>query len=56
MNNLTSDFQHAYRKGHLTDTALTQMTDDRLRETEEKKTVGAVLLKWHLILLIMSYY
>ena len=28
INKLTTDFQHAYRKGHSTCTALTQMTDD----------------------------
>ena len=26
VNNLTTDFQHAYREGHSTTTALTQMT------------------------------
>ncbi len=28
INNLTSDFQHAYREGHSTATAPSQMTDD----------------------------
>lgn len=44
INNLLTGFQHAYREGHSTATALTQMTDDWLREIEEKKIVGAVLL------------
>lgn len=43
MNNLTTDFQHAYREGHSTATAVTQMTDDWRREIEEKKIVGGVL-------------
>ena len=44
LNTLTTDFQHAYREGHSTATALTQMTDDWLREIDKKKMVGAVLL------------
>ncbi len=43
-NNLTTDYQHAYREGHSTATALTQMTDDWLMNIEQKKLVGAVLL------------
>lgn len=43
-NNLVTDFQHAYKEGHSTVTAMTQMTDDWLREIEEKKIVGAVLI------------
>ena len=31
VNKLTTEFQHAYREGHSTSTALTQMTDDWLR-------------------------
>lgn len=37
INNLITDFQHAYRGGHSTATALTQMTDDWLKEIERKK-------------------
>lgn len=44
VNKLFSDFQHAYREGHLTGTALTQMTDDCLRHIDNKRVVGAVLL------------
>jgi hypothetical protein len=44
VNKLTTAFQHAYREGHSTSTALTQMTDDWLREMDDKKIVGAVLL------------
>jgi hypothetical protein len=34
----------AYRDGRSTSTAFTQMSDDWLREIEDKKIVGAVLL------------
>lgn len=37
LNNLSTDYQHAYREGHSTATVLTQMTDDWLREIENKK-------------------
>lgn len=42
INNLGTNFQNAYREGHSTATALSQMTDDWLREIEGKKIVGAV--------------
>ena len=38
------DFQHAYRQGHSTCSALTQMTDECLKEIDNKNIVGAVLL------------
>ena len=41
---LTTHFQHAYREGHSTSTALTQMRDGWLREIDDKMIVGAVLL------------
>ena len=44
MNNLTSIYQHAYREGHSTSTALTQMTDDWLKDIDQQNIVGAVLL------------
>ena len=44
VNKLTTEFQHAYREGHSTSTALTQMTDDWLIEVDDKLIVGAVLL------------
>lgn len=44
MNNLVTNSQHAYRKGHSTCTALIQMNDDWLKELEEKRLVGVVLL------------
>lgn len=44
VNNLTSDYQHAYRESHSTATALTQMTDEWLKEIDKKNIVGAVLL------------
>ena len=43
-NNLNTAQQHAYRKGHSTATALTQMTDNWLREIDAGELVGAVLL------------
>lgn len=44
LNNLTSNYQHAYREGHSTSTALTQMTDDWLTHIDQQNMVGAVLL------------
>ena len=44
VNKLTTEFQHAYREEHSTRTALTQMTDDWLREIDDKMIVGAGLL------------
>ena len=41
VNKLT-DFQHAFREGHTT--ALTQMTGDWLKDIDNKKIVGAILL------------
>ena len=43
-NNLLSSFQHAYREGHSTSTALLQMSDDWLACLDNKKLVGAVML------------
>jgi hypothetical protein len=43
LNKLTSNFQYAVSEGHSTSTALTQMTDDWLREIDDIKSVGAVL-------------
>lgn len=43
-NGLHSPSQHAYKKGHSTTTALTQMTDDWLNDIENKRLVGTVLL------------
>lgn len=43
-NQLDSEFQHAYKKNHSTCTALVQMTDDWLRQIDDKNIVGAVLL------------
>ena len=39
-----TDFQHTYREGYSTKTALTQITDYWLREIDDKTIVGAVLL------------
>ncbi len=43
-NRLFSDFQHAYRVGHSTGTALTQITDDCLVQIDDNNLVGTVLL------------
>lgn len=43
-NGLNSVYQHAYKKGHSTVTALAQMTDDWMKEIDDKKIVGSVLL------------
>lgn len=43
-NRLTTKYQHAYRKGYSTCTALTQMTDDWFREIDNSKVVAAVML------------
>ena len=42
VNKSITDFQHAYREGHSTSTALTQMTDYWLREIDDKNIVLAV--------------
>lgn len=43
-NNLLTSFQHAYRKGYSTCTALTQMVDEWYREMDSQRLCGAVLL------------
>ena len=55
VNKLTTEFQHAYREGHSTSTALTQMTDDWLRETDDKMIVGPVLLDFSAAFDIMDH-
>ena len=55
VHTLTTDFQHAYREGHSTSTALKQMTDDWLREIDAEKIVGAVLLDFSAALNIFDH-
>lgn len=43
-NNLITNFQHAYREKHSTATAMIQMVDDWLKEMEQKKIIGVVML------------
>ena len=43
-NGLYTKFQHAYRHNHSTCSALTQITDDWLKEMDNSKMTGAVLL------------
>ena len=44
VNNLLTKYQHAYRKGHSTCTALMQMSDDWYRDLDNKMLCGAVFL------------
>ena len=44
VNHLNSDYQHVYRPGHSTCTALTQMVDEWQSEQDKKNLVGVVLL------------
>ena len=55
-NNLTSYYQQAYREGHSTCTALTQMTDDWLTEIDKKNIVGAVLLDFSAAFDVVTNY
>lgn len=41
---MVSEFQHAYRKGHSTCTALTQLTDSYLSHMDKQELTGTVLL------------
>ena len=43
-NGLMSKYQHAYRKGYSTSTALTQMTDNWLKDVDDSKAVAVVTL------------
>lgn len=43
-NSINSEFQHAYKVGYSTCTALTQLTDDWLKQIDRKLMVGTVLL------------
>ena len=44
INDLNSVCQHAYSKEHSTTTALAQITEDWIKDIENKKIVGTVLL------------
>jgi hypothetical protein len=55
VNKLTTEVQHAYREGHSTSTALTQITDDWLREIDDKKIVGALLLDFSAAFAIIDH-
>jgi len=45
-NSINSEHQHAYQTGYSTCSALTSLTDDWLKRTDEKLIVGAVLLEF----------
>ncbi len=53
VNNVNTDYQHAYRPGHFTCMALTQMTDDRRSGQNNWKLAVAVLLVQCLMLSII---
>jgi predicted nucleotide-binding protein (sugar kinase/HSP70/actin superfamily) len=55
VNKLTTDVQHAYREGHSTCTALTKRTDDLLKEIDNKKIVGAVLLDFRVAFDVLDH-
>lgn len=54
-NNLLSPFQHAYREGHSTSTALLQMNDDWLSFMDNKHLVGAVMLDFSAAFDVIDY-
>ena len=54
VNKLKTDFQHAYREEHSTITALTQITDDWLREIDDKNIVVAGLLDFSAVFYISN--
>jgi len=47
-HNLNTEYQHAYRTGHSTTTAMAQMTNDWLIASDNKNLTGAVLLDFSL--------
>jgi len=51
-NELITKYQHAYRKGHSTCTALTHMTDNWLEEIDANR-LGAVMLDFSAAVLIL---
>jgi hypothetical protein len=55
VNKLTIHFHHAYREGHSTCTAMTQMTDDWLKEIDNIKIVGAVLFDFSAVFDIIDH-
>ena len=55
VNKLTTNFQHAYREGHSRSTALTQMTNDWLKEIDDEKIVGTVLFDFNAAFDITDY-
>ena len=55
LNGLTTKYQHAYRQGHSTSTAMTQMTDDRLSEIDDSKVVAAVMLDFSAVFDVIDH-
>lgn len=56
VNNLNTDFQHAYRVGHSTTTAMAQMTSDWLTTLDNKMLAGAVLLDFSSAFDLIDHY
>ena len=54
-NGLNTEFQHAYRHNHSTCSALTAMTDDWLKEMDNPKMTGAVLLDFSAACDVIDY-
>ena len=54
VNKLTTDFQHAYREGHSTYTALTQTTAYWLREMYDRNIFTPTLLDFSVALDIIA--
>lgn len=55
VNSLNSDFQHAYKTDYSTCTALTQLTDDWLKQIDSGLLVGTVLLDFSAAFDIIDY-
>jgi len=54
-NDLITSYQHAYREGHSTNTALAQMMDEWLKSMDDKRLVGVMMLALLLTSLITCY-
>ena len=54
-NGLNTDFQNAYRHNHSTCSALTVMTDDWLKDIDNLKMTGAVLLDFNAAFYVIDH-
>lgn len=55
-NNLITGYCHAYREGHSTSTALSQMTDDWLKSIDDRRLVGALTLDFSAAFDVIDHY